>query len=506
MDSSSASRAAARRPWSAAEDEALRRLVTTEGPRRWDSLAKRLPIPGRGGKSCRLRWRHHLHPAVSKRPFAAQEDRIIVGAFSAIGPKWAEMAKNMEGRTDGSIKNRWHSHLKKKYPELLAKYLAEDATQANVLTFQQQGVEFSAQHPENIVSIQKHPSSLVHSDGRWGSLEIASHSQSGEPNSPVASTVHISPPAGGSNPQFPSFSSTNCVDQQTASCHGGCPTGKPSLDRSIFNLNTPLASPSPALVPFLHSPNKKTAEELLQQGSPNIAHAISAKSSVEFTSESWSSSSSLEQIMTSSWQSSTFSGGLPLDRTNRQEKNAPQLKHSLDSVQDSLLETKDRKSSTQELTCYNIPLPASVSSSMAALPPSIQQFADGNFFTNSGILDPQVSDWEGSSMGLSDHMTDSALQETTNQDSMASLLDILFMASNNQSCGTSSSLDCLQEDSYVSTLETVMLEELIWTGIPLRDSPLPPPLVDGNTFAHGGPPYFVDLPPLNFEYNMNMPH
>ena len=49
---------------------------TNGRPGTWTDIAKE--IPGRSGKSCRLRWCNQLDPSVKKDPFSLWEDAVII--------------------------------------------------------------------------------------------------------------------------------------------------------------------------------------------------------------------------------------------------------------------------------------------------------------------------------------------------------------------------------------------------------------------------------------------
>lgn len=65
-----------KRPWTQEEDKTLVMAVQASGPKQdWSDIAR--VLPGRCGKQCRERWVNHLSPSVCKDAWTEEEDDII---------------------------------------------------------------------------------------------------------------------------------------------------------------------------------------------------------------------------------------------------------------------------------------------------------------------------------------------------------------------------------------------------------------------------------------------
>lgn len=105
------------RLWTIEEDQKLLDTIAAHKYSfAWPKIAE--AIPGRSGKQCRERYLNHLKPSLKFSSWSALEDATVFHLYNVVGSRWSRMTKFLPGRTDNSIKNRFH-HLRRRFEKTL---------------------------------------------------------------------------------------------------------------------------------------------------------------------------------------------------------------------------------------------------------------------------------------------------------------------------------------------------------------------------------------------------
>ncbi|KAK9472588.1 Homeodomain-like protein [Dipodascopsis tothii] len=95
-----------RGPWSATEDHRILELINHYGPTNWVRIAQMLGT--RTAKQCRERYHQNLKPSLNHSPISPEEGQLIERLVNDLGKKWAEIARQLDGRSDNAVKNWWN--------------------------------------------------------------------------------------------------------------------------------------------------------------------------------------------------------------------------------------------------------------------------------------------------------------------------------------------------------------------------------------------------------------
>ncbi|KRX08642.1 Protein kinase-like domain [Pseudocohnilembus persalinus] len=103
-------------PWTQTEDQILLNIVQEKGPQ-WVEVSKILfeemqkfnhdNTVYRTSKQCREHYNNFLDPNLKRTKWSEDEDQLLIKLQSKYGNKWSIISKQIPGRTDNSVKNRF---------------------------------------------------------------------------------------------------------------------------------------------------------------------------------------------------------------------------------------------------------------------------------------------------------------------------------------------------------------------------------------------------------------
>ena len=101
-----------RRFFTQEEDLLLTNAAIQYNEKNWANIAKN--VPGRTPRQCRDRWMNYLKPNLKFDPWSKEEDALLTSMVNSYGTHWAKIVAHFPGRSTNAIKNRWNSSISKR--------------------------------------------------------------------------------------------------------------------------------------------------------------------------------------------------------------------------------------------------------------------------------------------------------------------------------------------------------------------------------------------------------